>query len=83
MRGHHHGAPLCGDLLEELHDAIGRQGVEVARRFVSQQHPRIVEQGACDDQTLLLAARELEGHLVALRAELHDAEHLVDPLADL
>ena len=83
MRGHHHGAAPRGDLPEELHDAVGRHRIEVARGLVGQEHLRVVEQRPGDDQTLLLAAREFERHLVALRRELHHVEHLLDALADL
>ena len=38
VRGHDHGTAAAGDLLEKLHDAFGRHGVEVACRFVGQQH---------------------------------------------
>ena len=68
VRRHHHGAALRGDLLEQLHDAVGRYRVEVARGLVGQQHLRVVQQGAGDHQPLVLAAREFEGHLLALGA---------------
>ena len=57
VRGHDHGTAAAGNLLEEPHDAFGRHGVEVAGGLVGQQHLRVVQQGACDDQPLLLAPR--------------------------
>ena len=83
VRGHHHGAAAAGDLLEKLHDALGRHGVEVACRFVGQQHLRVVQDRAGDDQPLLLAPREFERHFVAFGPEVYELEHLVDPLPDL
>ena len=83
VRRHHHGAALRGDLLEQLHDAVGRHRVEIARGFVGQQYLRFVQQGAGDHQALLFAAREFERHLVALGAESHQPQHSVDALADL
>ena len=55
VRGHDHGTAAAGNLLEEPHDAFGRHGVEVAGGLVGQQHLRVAQQGACDDQPLLLA----------------------------
>ena len=83
MRGHDHGTAAAGNFLEEPHDAFGRHGVEVAGGLVGQQHLRVVQQGACDDQPLLLAPREFERHFVAFGLEVYELEHLVDPFPDL
>lgn len=63
VRGHDHGTAAAGDLLEKLHDAFGRHGVEVACRFVGQQHLRVVQDRAGDDQSLLLAPESSNGIL--------------------
>ena len=57
VSGHDDGRATRANLLKKLHDAVSRHGVEVARRLIGQQQSRRVEQGACDDQTLLLATR--------------------------
>ena len=63
VRGHDHGTAAAGNLLEEPHDAFGRHGVEVAGGLVGQQHLRVAQQGACDDQPLLLAPESSNGIL--------------------
>ena len=45
--------------MEGFHDERSRGGVQVSRRLVSQNDGRIVDEGACDGDTLHLAAREL------------------------
>ena len=44
---------------EQLHDLPGLRGVQVAGRFVGQDHLRVGDDGARDADELLLAARQL------------------------
>ncbi len=48
-------------LAHELEDLGARLGVEVARRLVREDDSGLVDEGACDRDALLLAARELRG----------------------
>lgn len=56
VRNHHHGAAL-GHVVEGcLHNLLG-VGVERARRLIQQQHLGVRDDGAGDDDALLLPAR--------------------------
>ena len=48
VRGHDYGATLTSDFLEQPNDAFGRQRIEVAGRFVGENHLRVVQQRTCD-----------------------------------
>lgn len=75
-------ADLGLDPLElKLHLAAQLE-VEGAQRLVEEQHLGVVDQGAGDGDTLLLAAGELVGLLARLLAELDEVEHVVDLLLD-
>ena len=50
---------------DEIKDLAGGRFVQVAGRFVGQQQPRIVDQGACEGYTLLLAAGKFAGPVIA------------------
>ena len=44
VRGHDDCAAVAGNCAEELHNAVGRGWVEVAGRFVGENHLRVVQQ---------------------------------------
>ena len=48
VRGHDDCAAVAGNCAEELHNAVGRGWVEVAGRFVGENHLRVVQQRTCD-----------------------------------
>jgi hypothetical protein len=56
--------------------------VERPEGLVEQQDARLHRERAGERDALLLAARELAGHAVGERLELHGGEHARDPLAD-
>ena len=77
VRRHDHGTARLGNLMEQPHDTVRSDGVEIARRLVCQQQTRRIEQSACYRKTLLLAARELVRHLVGLVVKPDKRQHLV------
>ena len=76
VRRHHHGAALRGDLLEQLHDAVGRYRVEVARGLVANKQRRTVDHSAGNGNALLLATGQLIGQRVHLIGQTDQAKHL-------
>ena len=64
-------------------DLGGRLGVERARRLVTQEHGRVVGQGAGDADALTLAARQLGRVGVAAAFEADEREELLDALTAL
>ena len=58
-------------------------GVEIGQRLVHQHQRRLHHDGARDRHALLLAAGQLAGQLVALVAEPHQRQRLLDPPRDL
>ena len=71
------------EVLEQVHDRVAVLGVEVARRFVGEQHGRIAGQRAGDGDPLLLAAGELRGKMLGAVGHADFFERLVDPLFTL
>ena len=71
------GARLAVELGHELDDAGAGGAVEVARRLVREEHPRLVAERAGEGDPLLLAARELRGVVVAAVAQSHPLQQLV------
>src|SRR5688500_11496964 len=63
-----HADGLAGgdESLEELEDGFGGARVEVAGRLVGEDERRVVGEGACDGDALLLAARAGGGELVGV-----------------
>ena len=59
MCGHEDGGASLVDVMEHLEDFLGGDGVEIAGGFVGENEVGVVEQGAGDADTLLLAAGEL------------------------
>jgi len=58
----HGDAFVVVELPQRDHDFIGRSGIEVAGRFVRQEQRRLIDQGAGNGDTLLLAT----GHLLRM-----------------
>ena len=63
----------AADLLPGLE---AQPGIEVAQRFIQQQHPGRLDQGAGDGDALLLPAGELRGPAVEQHVDLHQAGRL-------
>ena len=77
---HDDGAACVANASQEFHNAFARLGIEVSRGLVGEDDVGVVEDGAGDDDALLLAAGELVRHLVALGLHAHLLEHLGDAL---
>ena len=58
-------------------------GIQVAQRFVKQQHAGFHHQRPCQRNTLLLSAGELVGHPLLHVRELHQLQDVCDPLLNL
>src|SRR5450756_1753185 len=80
--GDQHGGAGAVDADQELHDAHGRLGVDVARGLVGEEQRRVVDESARHADTLLLAAGDLVRVAVGLFGEAHQAEDLGDLAAD-
>src|SRR6266404_1668830 len=61
---HDDGDAALVEGLEYAHHFDASAGVEIARRFVGQQNPGLVDQGAGDSNPLLLPSRELVGVVI-------------------
>ena len=68
---------------QELEDLPADQRVEVARRLVGDDDPRVMDERAGDRRPLLLAARQLVGVLLRLLRQPDEREHAVDGRPDL
>ena len=66
---HHDYQTVAGDFGEQIHDLHACFRVEGARRLVSQNDFRLVDQGARDGDALHLAARKLAGLFVDVLAK--------------
>ena len=55
MRGDQHRSAGGVDLTEPVHDLQREIGVQIAGRFVGQDHHRAVNEGQCDGNPLLLS----------------------------
>ncbi len=82
----HHQDRRAGavDAIKELHDPHGGVGVEVSGRLVTDQERRVVDEGARNRDSLLLASGELIGegvHLVREADHVHDLGHLAPNVA--
>jgi hypothetical protein len=78
VRHQHQGrAQRTDDAEHERHHLFGRALVEIARRLVSQQHRRTVDQGAGERDPLAFAAGKLRGQMVRPGGETDLSEQLV------
>ena len=73
-------AVLAIELRQRLHDLVRGAGIEVAGRLVGQQQTGLIDQGACDCDALLLAARELARRVALAVAEAQQLERRACPL---
>ena len=60
---------LGDDAQQEVHDLGTRALVEIASRFVGQDHRRTIDQGAGDGDTLTFAAGKLRREMLQTRAQ--------------
>ncbi|CDN44431.1 hypothetical protein BN871_EV_00170 [Paenibacillus sp. P22] len=84
MRHHEHGRsePFI-EVLQRLHDVLGRLGIEIARQLVGQQQRRLVDDGARDGGALLLAARYFVRALRQYRSDAEQSRHRLQRRFDL
>ena len=68
---------------EQLKNLASRFAIQVAGRFVSDQHRRAMREGAGDRQALLLAARHLERPVIGPAAKPDKRETVGGPLSPL
>lgn len=64
VRGHDHGCTLVGYVAQAPHNLFAGFGVQIAGGFVGKHKLGLVEKGASYHYALLLAARQLMGHLI-------------------
>ncbi len=57
--------------------------VQCTEGFIQQEHFGLIDQGASQGDSLLLATRELFGFAVGHRRQAHQVEHLLHPAIDL
>ena len=62
------------EVLQKLEDVAGCMAVEVSRRFIRHQDPRVTRQSASDGDSLLLPSGELQRKTVSFVAESHPVE---------
>src|SRR5215468_5760558 len=55
---HHHSDAAACDRADDLLDRLGGGGIKAGRGLVEEQHVRVLGEGTCERQPLLLAARE-------------------------
>src|SRR5262249_1171698 len=75
MRDHNDCDPSLADLLENCRDLSAGAAVEIAGRFIGEQHLRVVDQRAPNGDALLLTARKLARMMVLATAKSHGGEH--------
>ena len=66
------------DLPEQIHDLQRQIGIEITGRLVGQHHHRVVDERACDRNTLLLAAGQLSRIRIRTMLEPDPPQHLRD-----
>jgi hypothetical protein len=67
--------------LEQLDDVGARVAVEIARRLVGEENPRLIGERPRDGDALLLAARELRRKVIETIAQPHPAQQLARAIA--
>jgi hypothetical protein len=65
------GSMLFVELEEEIHDLFPRLAIEVPRRFVGEEHCRLIGKGARDPDTLLFATGKLGWVVISPTPEAH------------
>lgn len=82
MGGHDHRGAVLVDLVQDTHDAHGRDGVEVAGRFVGKEDPRPVHHGPGNGNTLLFTAGQFMRHALFFAFKAHGLQDFRYGLAD-
>ena len=83
VRCHHDGRAACVDVFEQPKDFAGRHGIEVTGGFVGKKEGRIINQGPCDHNPLLLSTGQLKCHLISLVTQPDVGEDMQHALLDL
>ena len=84
MRGQEQGfAAFVHNILQQFKSALGVFGIEVAGRFVCQDHSRIVSQSAGDGHALLFAAGEMAARPAQFVAQANGFQQLGGAFAHL
>ena len=83
MRNHDHRHALLGQTDHDLEHLIDHLGVKGARRLIKKHGLGLHGKRASDGHALLLAARELCGHLIGLLGHAHAAQQVHSALASL
>jgi hypothetical protein len=68
------GSMLFVELEEEIHDLFARLAIEVPRRFVGEEHCRLIRKGARDPDTLLFATGKLGWVVISPAPEAYPVE---------
>src|SRR6476646_8797780 len=83
VRDHDDGDAALVELLENGHDLDACSAVEIAGRFICQQHLRIIDQRARNRDALLLAAGKLTREMVLTTREPDRCEYAIRLFAEL
>ena len=83
VRDHDDGDSARVELLEDRHDFDAGSAVEIARRFIRQQHLGVIDQRTRNGDTLLLAAGKLAGKMVFTTGEANRCKYAVRFFAQL
>ena len=84
MQGDEHGKTVFFvEVAQDLHDRLGRGGVEGSNGLVSQEHTGLLHEGAGNGRALLLAAGKIGGALGRLVEYAHAGEGFLRQLTHL
>src|SRR6476619_6447880 len=83
VRDHDDSDAVLVELLEDRHDLDAGSAVEIAGRFICQQHLRIIDQRARNRDALLLTARKLTREMVLTTREPDRCEYAIRLFAEL
>lgn len=83
VRDDHHREPLGTQALHQLQDLVPRSLVEIPRRLVGEEDPRLLHERARDRHTLLLTAGEFTGSMVRALGEVDLRQRRADPFFPL
>lgn len=82
MRGNEDSGPSQMDASEKEHDFFGEIRVQIARGLIGQEDEGVLDKCPGDGDTLLFAARQLEGVCISLSRQADGTQRLVCPFAD-
>ncbi len=77
MGNHNDCIAASMDVAEFFHDDMTAAAVEIASRFVGEDDGRVSNEATCYSNALLLAARELAGHIVFAFAEMEVGKDVI------